>query len=146
MQMKFFIPKINVSESKRRVEEMVEQYKLYQFQATLNSMPAITASYSLAPAGFTGKTSSSTEDTAIRNLVYAEERERFMTWFDAAVKRLPLLEQSIIQKYFLEEEYDFNIYHELHLSERHYYRKKTRAINLFATALGIVAYEGGEVI
>lgn len=146
MQMKFFIPKIDVNESKARVEEMVDQYKLYQLQATLNSMPAITASYSLAPAGFTGTTSSSTEDAAIRNVAYAEERTKFIEWFEAAMNRLPLLEQSIIRKYFIEEDYDFNIYHELHLSERHYYRKKTRAINLFATALGIVAYEGDEAI
>ncbi|WP_281885650.1 ArpU family phage packaging/lysis transcriptional regulator [Paenibacillus sp. YYML68] len=68
---------------------------------------------------------------------------------EAAVQRLGKLQREIIRKRYLEDEdvYDFNVYAELNISERTYYRVKSKAFYRLAFMLNLeVLIEPSESI
>ncbi|MFC4411899.1 ArpU family phage packaging/lysis transcriptional regulator [Chungangia koreensis] len=133
---------INRTATKKKVESILEQYRIYLLQVSLNKLPSITAKYTLVPAS-SNLVTSSTEKAAIANVDYEIERNRFIEQVIGAVNRLPAEERRLmILRYFGEEEwFDYQVYNEMNMSERHYYRLKARAFSKFAIALNVEVYQ-----
>lgn len=145
MQLQFNLPEIDREQTKAAVEGALEKYRLYSLQVSLDRLPSITASYSLAPAA-SNLPSSSTENAAIANVDYEQERIKYINWIVRAVNRMTKLERTIIYKCYLDEDeqFDYQIYRDLNMSERNYYRVKSRLFYKLAFALKIEVYKGGE--
>lgn len=145
MQMTFNLPEIDREKTKMAVEKALEMYRMYSLQVSLDRMPSITASYSLAPAA-SNLPSSSTENAAIANIDYEQKRVKYINWIVSAVNRLSKTERAIIYKRYLQDDemFDYQIYRDLNMSERNYYRIKSRMFYKLAFALKIEVYKGGE--
>lgn len=145
MQLNFNLPEIDRVKTKGAVERALETYRMYSLQVSLDRLPSITASYSLAPAA-SNLPSSSTENAAIANVEYDQQRLRYINWIVAAVNRLSKLERTIIYKRYLEESelFDYQIYRDLNMSERNYYYVKSRMMYKLAFALKIEVYKEGD--
>lgn len=142
MHQQFNIPEIDKKMTKQKVEEALDKYRMYSLQVTLDRLPSITASYSLTPAS-SNLPSSSTENAAIANVDYEIKREKYINWIVFAVNRLPEIERSIIFMRYLQgnEMFDYQIYAELNMSERSYYRIKSNMFEKLAFALKIEVYK-----
>lgn len=145
MQLQFNLPEIDRDKTKAEVEKALETYRLFSLQVSLDRLPSITASYSLAPAASNLPTSS-TEQAAMANVDYEQKRLKYINWIAHAVNRMSKLERKIIYKRYLEEGemFDYEIYRDLNMSERNYYRIKSRMFYKLAFALKIEVYKGGE--
>lgn len=145
MQLQFNLPEIDREKTKMAVEKALETYRYYSLQVSLDRLPSVTASYSLMPAS-KSLPSSSTENAAIANLDYEQKRMKYINWIANAVNRMSKLERTIIYKRYLEdgEMFDYEIYRDLNMSERNYYRIKSRMFYKLAFALKIEVYKGGE--
>lgn len=142
MQMQFILPEIDRKETRESVESLLEKYRIYLLQTSLDRLPSITAAYTLI-LNTGGLPSSSTESSAIANVDYESERKRFIECVVRAVNRLTRDERSIIiQRYLQEDEmYDYQTYAELNMSERNYFRLKARAFYKLAFALKVEVYK-----
>ncbi len=145
LQLQFNLPEIDRDKTKLAVEQALETYRLYSLQVNLDKLPSITASYSLAPAS-SNLPSSSTEQTAIANVDYEEQRIKYLNWIARAVNRMTKLEREIIYKRYLndDEMFDYQVYNELSMSERNYYRVKSRVFYKLAFVLKIEVYKEGD--
>lgn len=142
MQLQFNLPEIDRDKTKVAVEKALETYRLFSLQVSLDRLPSITASYSLAPAAG-NLPSSSTEQAAIANVEYEQKRVKYITWIANAVNRISKIERTIIYKRYLQDNelFDYQIYRELNMSERNYYRLKSRLFYKLAFALKIEVYK-----
>ncbi|WP_346014152.1 ArpU family phage packaging/lysis transcriptional regulator [Sporosarcina sp. E16_8] len=142
MQMQFILPEIDRKSTRETVESLLEKYRMYLLQTNLDRLPSITAAYTLV-LNTGGLPGSSTESAAIANVDYERERNRFIDWFARAVNRLPRDERAIIVQRYLEAEelYDYQTYAELNMSERNYFRLKSRAFYKLAFALKVEVYK-----
>lgn len=142
MQLQFNLPEIDRDKTKAAVEKALETYRLFSLQVSLDRLPSITASYSLAPAA-SNLPSSSTEQAAIANVEYEQKRVKYITWIANAVNRISKIERAIIYKRYLQDNelFDYQIYRELNMSERNYYRLKSRVFYKLAFALKIEVYK-----
>lgn len=142
MQLDFNLPIIDRDETKSAVESVLEKYNMYALQVSLDRLPTITAKYSMMPSS-PSLPGSSTEAAAIANADYEMERTKFIEWVAKAVNRLTFVERSIIINRYMsnEEVFDYEVYQELNMSERKYYRIKSRIFYKLAFALKIEVYE-----
>ncbi|SKB05159.1 ArpU family phage packaging/lysis transcriptional regulator [Sporosarcina newyorkensis] len=138
MQLQFNLPEIDRDRTKEAVEQALETYRLYSLQVSLDRLPSITACYSFTPPS-PRLPSSSTEQAAIANIDYEQARLKYINWIANAVNRLSKTERIIIYKRYLQdtEMFDYQIYAELNMSERNYYRLKARLFYKLAFALKI---------
>lgn len=145
MQLQFNLPEIDRDKTKLAVEQALETYRLHSLQVNLDKLPSITASYSLAPAS-SNLPSSSTEQAAIANVDYEEQRIKYLNWIARAVDRMTKLEREIIYKRYVndDEMFDYQVYNELNMSERNYYRVKSRVFYKLAFVLKIEVYKEGD--
>lgn len=136
-QLSFVLPEIDRVSTKNRVENLLEQYRILLLQVDIEFVPKVTAGYSLVPPSSTNAFHSSTEEAAIKIVDYQRNRTEFILRMQKAVNRLSYQERSIIiRRYMLNEEYyDYEVYNELGMSERKYYRIKARAFLRLAFAL-----------
>ncbi|RAS75721.1 ArpU family phage packaging/lysis transcriptional regulator [Priestia endophytica] len=144
-QLSFTLPKINREKTRKVVEGILEKYRLYLLQFPETKLPKVTATYSLVPPHFGSEFHSSTETAAIERVDYERERDAFLKRVQQAVNRLSFKErQIIIERYMdFEEKYDYEVYNELGMSERGYYRVKGRAFYKLAFALNLNVFEEG---
>lgn len=142
MQMQFALQEIDREATKQAVEQTLEQYRMYSLQVSLDKLPSVTANYSLMPSG-KGMVHSAVEGAALENVAYEAKRGKFLEWIVNAVNRLNPRERSIIIMRYLGngEMYDYEVYTELNMSERQYYRIKSRIFYKLAFALKIEVYE-----
>lgn len=142
----FTTQKINKRKTKAAVEKALGKYRMYTLQVSLDRQPKITASYSLSPSSG-NLPSSKTENAALANVQYERDRVDYLEWISEAVNRLEETERTIICMRYLQryEEFDYMIYNELSMSERSYYRLKSKIFMNLAIALNIVVYEEQEV-
>lgn len=142
-QMTFKLPKIDPKGTKDVVEEAMEKYHIYLLQESLDRLPKITASYSIQPPSFGNEFHSSTEDAAVSNVDYVKERTDYMQRIIRAVNRLSYQERSIIIKRYMADDqvFDYEVYNEVGMSERSYYRVKSRAFYKLAFLLKIEVLE-----
>uniref|UniRef100_A0A7U3YCX9 Phage transcriptional regulator, ArpU family n=1 Tax=Geobacillus sp. (strain Y4.1MC1) TaxID=581103 RepID=A0A7U3YCX9_GEOS0 len=149
-QLEFTLPEIDRVATKKAVEAALEKYRVYLLTLRLDQLPKVTQHYSLVPPSNTNKFHSSTEEMAIRSADYERERDEYVKRMAAAVNRLSKWERAIIIRRYMSEDdvYDYEIYNDLGMSERKYYRIKSRAFYKLAFALKIEVYkkEESEVI
>jgi ArpU family phage transcriptional regulator len=151
-QLEFILPEIDRDATKKAVEAALEKYRIFLLTLRLDQMPKVIQQYSLdVPTSNTNKFHSSTEEMAIRNADYERERSEYIKRIAFAVNRLGYWERAIIiQRYMTEDKdvFDYEVYNNLGMSERKYYRIKSRAFYKLAFALKIEVYkkEESEVI
>ncbi|TCT23375.1 ArpU family phage transcriptional regulator [Melghiribacillus thermohalophilus] len=143
MQMSFNLPEIDREETKKAVEAALEKYQMYLLMEPIERLPKITTTYTLVPPSNTNAFHSTTEDTAISKVDFEQEKERYMERIRRAVNRLNYHERSIIIRRYLdqEERFDYEVYNDLGMSERKYYRVKARAFYKLAFILRIEVYK-----
>lgn len=142
-QLSFKLPEIDREETRKRVEEALEACKLYmQIGYHPGYEPKATASYSVIPPSRTNVFHSSTEETACRNVDEEMRRRQIVERVWGAVNRLSHLEREIIVRRYLADDpvLDYELWDDLNLSERKYYRIKARAFYKLALALRLEVY------
>jgi ArpU family phage transcriptional regulator len=134
------LDEIDRKATKKAVEAALEKYRMFLFTLSLDQLPRVTQQYSLVPPSNTNKFHSSTEEMAIRNADYERERDEYVKRVTAAINRLSKWERAIIIRRYISEDdmYDYEIYNDLGMSERKYYRIKSRAFYKLAFALRII--------
>ncbi|MDX8359812.1 ArpU family phage packaging/lysis transcriptional regulator [Cytobacillus sp. IB215316] len=145
-QLTFVLPKIDAGATKERVEGAFEQYRIYLLSVPEQFEPKVTQSFSFVPSSPTNEFRSFTEDAAISKVDYEIEQERYIQKVQRAVNRLSYQERAIIIKRYMNEEdvCDYEIYNDIGMSERSYYRIKKRAFYKLALALRVEVYEQEE--
>ncbi|WP_226619855.1 ArpU family phage packaging/lysis transcriptional regulator [Cytobacillus firmus] len=146
-QIEFQLAAIDREETKKRVEGALEKYRIMLLSQDMNQLPTVTQNFSLVPPSNTNKFHSSTEDAAIQNVDYEKERSEYIKRISLAVNRLGYKERAIlIRRYMTEEDlYDYQVYNDLHMSERTYHRHKSKAFYKLAFALKLEVYEDQAV-
>jgi ArpU family phage transcriptional regulator len=148
-QLEFILCEIDRDATKRAVEAALEKYRFFLLTQSLDKLPKVTQQYSFVTPSNTNKFHSSTEESAISNADYERERSEYIKRVAMAVNRLGYWERAIlIRRYMTEDDvYDYEVYNDLGMSERKYYRIKSRAFYKLAFALKIEVYkEESEVI
>lgn len=136
------IPSINEEETKENVEEALVKYREFMFSVSEEKLPKVTATYSLVSAAPSNLFNSTTESVAIDRVHLEQIKESHINWIRKGVNRLNAREREIIIKRYLIDDmmYDYQIYTEMNLSERQYYRMKSKAFFKLAAALKIESY------
>jgi ArpU family phage transcriptional regulator len=142
-QLTFMLPEIDREKTKAAVESALEKYRFYLLMVPEDKLPKVTATYSLVPPSFSNEFHSSTEQAAIDRIELDLARNRHIEWVLRGVNRLSKLEREIIYKRYLEDEevFDYEIYNEIGMSERRYYRLKARIFYKLAFILRIEVYK-----
>lgn len=127
------------------VEERLESARIYKQIGFVRRGMKNTSSPEPCYHGTTNAINKPAEDVATWNVDKENElKERYeqVCW---AVARLRGNEKEIIERRYLSDDdvYDYNVYSEMHLSERKYYRIKSSAIYKLAFALRLERYVDG---
>jgi ArpU family phage transcriptional regulator len=138
----FNLPSIDRNATRKAVESALEKYRILLLRQ-FDNQPKITQTYSIIPPSNTNKFHSSTEDAAIKNADLEREMQQYLNRMINAVNRLTHWERAIIIKRYMDEEdvFDYEIYNDIGMSERKYYRVKARAFYKLAFLLKIEVYE-----
>ncbi|MCP9299783.1 ArpU family phage packaging/lysis transcriptional regulator [Bacillus halotolerans] len=144
-QLTLNIPQIDEEATKLKAEKLLDQYRLYLLQVPDDFLPKVTPTYSIVPPSITNEFHSSTEETALKRLEWEIQRDKFLKRIQRAVNRLSKRERQIIVMLYmkLEEMYDYEVYAEMGLSQRSYYRVKAKALYRLAFALREEVYKKG---
>lgn len=124
------------------VEERLESARLYKRLGFVRREMKMTRSSKPRYHGPTNEVTQPVEEIAIYNVEAEQRMKEQYEQVERAVSRLGRLERLIITKRYLEDEevFDYNVYSEIHVSERKYYRLKSSAIYKLAFALRIECY------
>ncbi len=145
-QMILGIPQIDDEKTKAKMERMLEKYKMLRLQMPENFLPKITTTYTITPPSFSNQFHSSTEDAAIKKIDWEIQRYQFMKRIQHAINRLTQKERRILVMLYMQDEemFDYEIYAEMGLSQRNYYRVKNKAYYRLAFALREEVYKQGD--
>ncbi|MEC2221539.1 ArpU family phage packaging/lysis transcriptional regulator, partial [Bacillus subtilis] len=123
-QLTLNIPQIDEEATKLKAEKLLDQYRLYLLQVPDDFLPKVTPTYSIVPPSITNEFHSSTEDAALKRLDWEMQRDKFLKRIQRAVNRLSQRERQIIVMLYMlpEEMYDYEVYAEMDLCQRSYYR------------------------
>ncbi|MCY8951464.1 ArpU family transcriptional regulator [Bacillus atrophaeus] len=137
------LPQIDEEATKSKVEQLLNQYRLYLLQVPDDFLPKVTPTYSIVQPSITNEFHSSTEEAALKRLDWEVQRNKFLERIQRAVNRLTQRERQIIVMLYMKEEemYDYEIYSEMGLSQRSYYRVKVKALYRLAFALREEVYK-----
>ncbi|MCM3492861.1 ArpU family transcriptional regulator [Paenibacillus lactis] len=137
---------INREETRRRVEQELERARIYKMVGFVRRETQQTPSYEPRYHGATNTTSNQIENVAIFNVDTEARLKQAYDRVNAALRGLSRMEKDIINMRYLDEEdvQDFNVYNELALSERSYYRRKSRALYKMAFAMRLEVFIGEE--
>lgn len=144
-QLTLNIPQIDEEATKLKAEKLLDQYRLYLLQVPDDFLPKVTPTYSIVPPSITNEFHSSTEEAALKRLDWEIQRDKFLKKIQRAVNRLSQRERQIIVMLYMqpEEMYDYEVYAEMDLSQRSYYRVKAKALYRLAFALREEVYKDG---
>ncbi|PJZ01122.1 ArpU family transcriptional regulator [Bacillus vallismortis] len=144
-QLTLNIPQIDEEATKLKAEKLMDQYRLYLLQVPDDLLPKVTPTYSIVPPSITNEFHSSTEEAALKRLDWEIQRDKFLKRIQRAVNRLSQRERQIIVMLYMqpEEMYDYEVYAEMDLSQRSYYRVKAKALYRLAFALREEVYKKG---
>ncbi|MGC6586553.1 ArpU family phage packaging/lysis transcriptional regulator [Paenibacillus sp. Dod16] len=137
---------INREETRRRVGQELERARIYKMVGFVRRETQQTPSYEPRYHGATNTTSNQIENVAIFNVDTEARLKQSYDRVNAALRGLSRMEKDIINMRYLDEEdvQDFSVYNELALSERSYYRRKSRALYKMAFAMCLEVYVGEE--
>ncbi|WP_185184347.1 ArpU family phage packaging/lysis transcriptional regulator [Bacillus subtilis] len=144
-QLTLNIPQIDEEATKSKAEKLLYQYRLYLLQVPDDFLPKVTPTYSIVPPSVTNELHSSTEETALKRIEWEIQRDKFLKKIQRAVNRLSQRERQIIVMLYmqLEEMYDYEVYAEMGMSQRSYYRVKAKALYRLTFALREEVYKKG---
>ncbi|MCY8011270.1 ArpU family transcriptional regulator [Bacillus haynesii] len=144
--MLFQLPEIDREATKKKVEAILDNYRVVLLQVPDDLLPKVTAGFNLVPPSNTNAFHSSTEDTAIRRIEMEQKRNVFLAKIQKAVNRLPVNERQIIIMRYMSQDhrFDYEVYNEIGLSPRTYFRIKSRAFYNLAFALKEEVYVKGS--
>src|SRR5690625_3637424 len=139
---------IDQEATKKRVENILENYRMYLLMDPIDLQPKITSKFKLTPPSKTNRFFSDTENTAIKRVKMEQERQEYISRVLEAVNRLNYEERAVIVKRYLTgDKYDYEVYNQLGYSERKYYRIKARAFYKLAFILRVEVYKkGGDTV
>lgn len=128
--------------TKEAVEQRLESARIYKQLGFIRREMKNTTSSEPRYHGATNEVGKPLEDVAVWNVDMEAKMKNDYDQIMKVVERLNPIENQIIVKRYLEsdEVFDYNIYNELHLSERKYYRIKSNAIYKLAFALRLEKY------
>lgn len=134
---------IDSKATKEAIKSEFRRYRTYQLTTPDDLLPTITPKYTLEMPAFTNEVNSKVESAAIKNLEYYIEAEKFFNRFNRGLYKLSRKERQLIFMAYLAESpfRDYEIYRELNVSERTFYRIKPKALYTLAFALGVVKYK-----
>lgn len=145
-QMSFELPEIDRKATQIRVEQHLEQYRLFKYLLFEEREASITADTEIRYHGPTNVTSDQTSNIAIYNADQQKYRESLIFRTERAVDRLPKMEKFLIQERYMssESEYltDYNVYnHKFQppISEKKYAKIRWKAFYKLALNLNIAA-------
>ncbi|QDK69067.1 ArpU family transcriptional regulator [Bacillus halotolerans] len=144
-QLTLNIPQIDEEATKLKAEKLLDQYRLYLLQVPDDFLPKVTPTYSTVPPSITNEFHSSTEEAALKRLDWEIQRDKFLKRIQRAVNRLSQRERQIIVMLYMqsEEMYDYEVYAEMGMSQRSYYRVQAKALYRLAFALREEVYKKG---
>lgn len=144
--MLFQLPEIDREATKKKIEAILDNYRVVLLQVPDNLLPKVTAGFNIVPPSNTNAFHSSTEDTAIKRIEMEQERHAFLLKIQKAVNRLPANERQIIIMRYMSQDhrFDYEVYNEIGLSPRTYFRIKSRAFYNLAFALKEEVYVKGS--
>ncbi|WP_182103768.1 ArpU family phage packaging/lysis transcriptional regulator [Niallia taxi] len=145
-QLSFELPEIDRKATQIRVEQHLEQYRLFKYLFFEEREASITAGTEVRYHGPTNVTSDQTSNIAIYNVDQQRYRESLIFRTERAVDRLPKMEKFLIQERYMssESEYltDYNVYnHKFQppISEKKYAKIRWKAFYKLALNLNIAA-------
>jgi|SRR5690625_1672733 len=140
---------IDQEATKKRVENILDNYRMYLLMDPIDFQPKITSKFKLTPPSNTNEFYSDTENIAIKRVEMEQERQEYILRVLQAVNRLNYEERAVIVKRYLfsDNVYDYEVYNQLGYSERKYYRIKARAFYKLAFILRVEVYKkGGDTV
>ncbi|OLP66055.1 hypothetical protein BACPU_11420 [Bacillus pumilus] len=142
-QMNLDIPQIDEEKTRAKMKRMLDRYKILMLQTPEDFMPKITTTYTITPPSFSNQFHSSTEDAALNKMDWEIERDQYMKRIQRGINRLTQKERRILVMLYMQTEdmYDYEIYAEMGLSQRYYYRVKNKAYYRLAFALREEVYK-----
>lgn len=142
--MSFELPELDRKATQTKVEEHLEQYRLYKYLTFEEREASITGSSELRFHGPTNQTSDQTSAIATYNVDEQEKRKHFCWRTERAVHHLPKMERFLIEERYMCEdaEYltDFNVYYHKFqppISEKTYSKIRWKAFYKLALNLNI---------
>ena len=147
-QLVFELPEIDRTLTREHVEKHLEKYRLLLLTQPEEKLPVITQQFSITPRSITNAFSSETENLAIERVDNEQAIARFIERTNKAINRLSRQERAVIIKNYCNTEklYNYEIYNELGMSERHYNRIKSRAFYHLALALRLEVYVEDQAV
>lgn len=144
-----FLPKIDRKATQVRVEEILENVRIYRQFGMIRHEMKVTVSSELRYHGATNIVGKPAEDVALANVAMSEREvklQRLSFQIDKALSRFSKNQRDIIVKRYLEDEevFDYMVYNEIGMSERTYRRNKSNAFYKLAFALRLEVYETEE--
>ncbi|QSF97760.1 ArpU family transcriptional regulator [Bacillus paralicheniformis] len=106
--MLFQLPEIDREATKKKVEAILDNYRVVLLQVPDDLLPKVTAGFNIVPPSNTNAFHSSTEDTAIKRIEMEQERHAFLLKIQKAVNRLPANERQIIIMRYMSQDHRFN--------------------------------------
>lgn len=137
---------INREETRHNVERELERARIYKQVGFVRRETQQTPSYEPRYHGSTNTTSNQIENVAIYNVDTEARLRQAYDRVNAALRGLSHTERDIITMRYLSDEdvLDYMVSNELNLSERSYYRRKSRALYKLAFAMRLEVYIGDE--
>lgn len=137
---------INREETRKRTEEELEKARVYSKVGIVRREIKNTPSYEPREHQGTNAISKPCEDVAIHNAQREMDLKQAFERVEKGLRALKRMERQIIEMRYLDDEdaNDYNVYSELHLSERSYYRRKSGALYKMAFAMGLEVYIADE--
>lgn len=133
------IPEIDNEKTKRNAAEVLGIYRRLARMANEEFVPKVTASYSFELKGFTGTVNNAVENSIIRKVTAEQELEKVVKGLN---KLNSYHRQLIFMRYMQRNELtDIQIYLNLNMSERSFYREMDKALICFAEA-----YDNGRLL
>ncbi|KFM99701.1 ArpU family transcriptional regulator [Bacillus clarus] len=144
-----FLPKIDRKATQARLEEVLENVRIYRQFGMIRNEMKVTASDEVRYHGPTNIVGKPAEDVALANVKLSEREarlQRLSFQIDKALSRFSKNQRDIIVKRYLENEevFDYMVYSEIGMSERTYRRNKSNAFYKLAFALRLEVYEVEE--
>lgn len=143
----FTLPELDRKRTQAAVEAAFEKYRLYKTITFDEREATTTASYSDMPRSYTGVTTDQTAQIAVHNVDMPAARRSYCERIEKVVKRLPAIEQKIIQARYMEDDYifDYQVYRvTLGISEMTYMKRRWKAFYKLALALDIAIEKVSE--
>lgn len=144
-----FLPKIDRKATQARLEEILENVRIYRQFGMIRHEMKVIASSEVRYHGPTNTVGKPAEGIALANVAMSEREvklQRLSFQIDKALSRFSKNQRDIIVKRYLEDEevFDYMVYNEIGMSERTYRRNKSNAFYKLAFALRLEVYEVEE--